>query len=152
MSEDALRTHRCARSLDAASLNTLETCSLGEKSWKQGEYLLTTGEVAGRCFLITAGDVAVETTPPGGVRVTLQTLHGGDVLGWSWLIPPYRWAFDARALTDVRAVALDADRLRAAAEADPRFGYALLMKIFVLVTDRLQATRLQLMDLYGPRA
>lgn len=149
---DALRTHRCARSLDAASLNVLETCSLGERSWKQGELLLTTGEMAEQCFLITGGDVAVETTPPGGSRMTLQTLHGGDVLGWSWLIPPFRWAFDARAVTDVRAVVLDAARLRAAAESDPRFGYALLMRMFVLVTDRLQATRLQLMDLYGPRA
>lgn len=149
---ESLRSHRCARSLDAASLNTLETCSLGEESWKQGDLLLTTGDLAHRCFLIVAGDVAVETTPPGGTRVTLQTLHGGDVLGWSWLIPPYRWSFDARAITDVRAVVLDAAKLREAAEADPRFGYALLMRMFVLVTDRLQATRLQLMDLYGPRA
>lgn len=152
MSEDALRNHRCARSMDAPSLSVLESCSLGETSWKHGEFLLTTGELATRCYLITSGDVAVETAPPGGARTTLQTLHGGDVLGWSWLIPPHRWSFDARALTDVRAVALDADKLRAAAESDPRFGYALVMRMFTLVVDRLQATRLQLMDLYGPRA
>jgi CRP-like cAMP-binding protein len=152
MSENKLRNHRCARDMDSSSLSTLESCSLGEVSWNKGEWILTTGDLATRCYLLTSGDVRIETTPPGRQATLLQTIHGGDVLGWSWLIPPYRWAFDARAATDVTAVALDSAKLREAADADPRFGYALAKKMFFLVADRLQATRLQLMDLYGPRA
>ena len=152
MSENKLRNHRCARDMDSSSLSTLESCSLGEVSWKKGEWILTTGDLATRCYLLTSGDVQIETTPPGRQATLLQTIRGGDVLGWSWFIPPYRWAFDARAATDVTAVALDSAKLREAADADPRFGYALAKKMFFLVADRLQATRLQLMDLYGPRA
>ena len=152
MSENKLRNHRCARDMDSSSLSTLESCSVGEVSWKKGEWILTTGDLATRCYLLTSGDVQIETTPPGRQATLLQTIHGGDVLGWSWLIPPYRWAFDARAATDVTAIALDSAKLREAADADPRFGYALAKKMFFLVADRLQATRLQLMDLYGPRA
>jgi CRP-like cAMP-binding protein len=152
VSENKLRNHRCARDMDSSSLSTLESCSLGEVSWKKGEWILTTGDLATRCFLLTSGDVQIETTPPGRQATLLQTIRGGDVLGWSWFIPPYRWAFDARAATDVTAVALDSAKLREAADADPRFGYALAKKMFFLVADRLQATRLQLMDLYGPRA
>lgn len=152
MSENLLRTHRCARDLDSANLAVLESCSLGTVNWKKGDWILTTGDLATRCYLLLTGEVHIETTPPGRKPTLLQTIHGGDVLGWSWLIPPHRWAFDARAATDATAVALDAERLRAAADADHHFGYALVKKMFVLVADRLQATRLQLMDLYGPRA
>jgi CRP-like cAMP-binding protein len=149
---DKLRNHRVARDFDSASLAVLETCSLGEVAWKKGECILTTGDEATRCYLLTSGDVSIQTTPPGRSATLLQTIHGGDLLGWSWVIPPYRWAFDAYAATDVTAIALDAGRLLTAAEADPRFGYTLMKRLFTLLTDRLQATRLQLMDLYGPRA
>ena len=149
---DRLRNHRVARDFDSASLSVLESCSLGEVTWKKGDCILATGDEATRCYLLTVGDVFIETTPPGRSATLLQTIHGGDVLGWSWVIPPYRWAFDACAATDVTAIALDAAKLLAAAEADPRFGYTLMKRLFTLVTDRLQATRLQLMDLYGPRA
>jgi CRP/FNR family transcriptional regulator, cyclic AMP receptor protein len=149
---DKLRNHRVARDFDSASLSVLESCSLGEVTWKKGECILTTGDEATRCYLLTSGDVFIETTPPGRSATLLQTIHGGDVLGWSWVIPPYRWAFDACAATDVTAFALDAAKLLAAAEADPRFGYTLMKRLFTLLADRLQATRLQLMDLYGPRA
>jgi CRP-like cAMP-binding protein len=152
VSDDKLRNHRFARDMDSASVATLASCSLGEVSWKKGEWILTSGDEAKRCYLLLSGDVHIETTPPGRSATLLQTIHGGDLLGWSWLIAPYRWAFDARAATEVTAIALDAARLRAAAEADCSFGYALLCRMFTLVTDRLQATRLQLMDLYGPRA
>jgi CRP-like cAMP-binding protein len=149
---DKLRDHRVAREFDSPSLAVLESCSLGEISWKKGDCILTTGDEATRCYLLTSGDVFIQTTPPGRSATLLQTIHGGDVLGWSWAIPPYRWAFDACAATDVTAIVLDSAKLLAAAEADPRFGYTLMKRLFSLLTDRLQATRLQLMDLYGPRA
>jgi CRP-like cAMP-binding protein len=152
MSEQKLRNHHATRDLDGPNLAILESCSLGEITWKKGEWILTTGDLATRCYLLLSGEVQVETTPPGRAPTLLQTIQGGDVLGWSWMIPPHRWAFDARAATEVTAIALDAAKLRDAAEADPRFGYALMKRMFTLVADRLQATRLQLMDLYGPRA
>lgn len=151
MSDSKLRSHRCARDLESSNLAIMENCSLGEVSWKKGDWILTTGDLATRCYLLVSGEVQIETTSPGRHPTLLQTIQGGDVLGWSWLIPPYRWAFDATAVTRVRAVAIDAGRLRSAMVEDASFGYALLSRLLVAVADRLQATRLQLLDVYGPR-
>ena len=72
----------------------------------------------------------------------------GEVLGWSWLYPPYRWNFDARAVEPVRAFALDGNCLRAKCEADHDFGYELVKRFLQQVHMRLERTRLQLLDVY----
>jgi CRP/FNR family cyclic AMP-dependent transcriptional regulator len=81
--------------------------------------------------------------------VTIETLHGGDVLGWSWLVPPHRTVYDARALGVVRTIALDGACLRGKCEEDPRLGYELLKRFTEVIVERLQATRLRLLDVYG---
>ena len=96
-----------------------------------------------------AGRVAIELHAPGrGARV-LQTVGPGEILGWSWLFPPYRWAFDARAVEEVRAVEFDGACLRKKCEADPVLGYALMKRFAGVFARRLQATRVQLLDLYA---
>ena len=100
-------------------------------------------------FAIRHGTVALETYVPQRGGVTIETLHGGDVLGWSWLFPPYRCHFDARARTLVRALALDGVCLRGKCEADPKLGYELMSRFAQVLIERLQWTRLRLLDLYG---
>jgi hypothetical protein len=91
----------------------------------------------------------VETFAPGRGPIIIQTLGEGEVLGWSWLIAPYRWRFDGRAVELTRAIALDGECLRGKCEEDHNFGYKLMKRFAHVMEQRLQATRLQLLDVYG---
>jgi CRP-like cAMP-binding protein len=115
-----------------------------------GAYLIREGEQADRFFAIRGGVVAVETYVPTRGPVTLQTIREGEILGWSWLFPPYVYQFDARAQEDVRATAFDGACLRGKCDADPALGYELMKRVARLVSSRLEATRRQLLDVYGP--
>jgi CRP/FNR family cyclic AMP-dependent transcriptional regulator len=86
---------------------------------------------------------------PGHGLQVVSTVDEGDVVGLSWLVPPYRWFFDARAVTDVSAVSIDATYLRSRCDADPAFGYALMQRVAQVMYQRLQASRLRMLDLYG---
>lgn len=114
-----------------------------------GEQLMREGEPATAFFAINHGAVALETFAPQRGAVTIETLHEGDLVGWSWLVPPYRTAFDARALGVVRTVAFDGACLRGKCDEDPRLGYALTQRFAAIMMQRLQATRLRLLDVYG---
>ena len=85
--------------------------------------------------------------PPRG-SIIIQTLDEGDVLGWSWLFPPYRWKFSAKAIESTRAIALDGKCLRGKSEEDHDLGYELLKRFARVVQERLDATRLQLINVY----
>ena len=85
--------------------------------------------------------------PPRG-SIIIQTLDEGDVLGWSWLFPPYRWMSSAKAIELTRAIALDGKCLRGKSEEDHDFGYELLKRFARVIQERLQATRLQLINVY----
>ena len=113
------------------------------------ERLFSEGRPARGCWLIRGGRVALDLAVPGRGQVVVQTLGPGDVLGWSWLVPPYRWHFGATSVLPTTATELDTDQLRALAEQNPRFGYALVLTLFEEVLQRLQATRARLLDLYG---
>jgi CRP-like cAMP-binding protein len=113
------------------------------------ERLFSEGRPAHGCWLIRDGRVALDLTVPGRGQVVVQTLGPGDVLGWSWLVPPYSWHFGATSVLPTTALELDTDQLSALAEQNPRFGYALVLTLFEEVLQRLQATRARLLDLYG---
>jgi CRP/FNR family cyclic AMP-dependent transcriptional regulator len=81
--------------------------------------------------------------------ITIETIEAGEVLGWSWLFPPYRWHFSARVVEPTRAIALDGVCLRSKGEADHDLGYELVKRVAQIMMQRLQATRLQLLDVYG---
>jgi len=114
-----------------------------------GSILFAEGEPAAGCWLIKTGHVGLGTEVPGRGQVVVQTLGPGDVLGWSWLVPPHVWQFTATAMTYVTAVELDTAELRALAESDPALGYPLALTLFEVVVARLQNTRSRLLDLYG---
>ena len=125
-------------------------CRASLVTFKAGYQIFKEGQEADACYLIESGDVALQVFTPGpGPARTIETLHSGDVLGWSWLFPPYRWSFDAKAITQVQAISLDGTLLRQAKDADVAFGYELMRRFGRIVVKRLQATRLQLLDVYA---
>jgi CRP-like cAMP-binding protein len=114
-----------------------------------GQLLFRQGEEASTFYLLRHGRVAIELHAPERGVITVQTLEPGEVVGWSWLVPPYQWRFDARAIELTRAIALDGKCLREKCEADHDLGYELLKRFAQIVSQRLEATRLQLLDMYG---
>ena len=95
--------------------------------------------------------MAVEVNVPHGDRITLQTVGEGDVVGWSWLFPPYRWYFDAKALQPTQMLAFDGRCLRTKCDSDHDLGYELIKRAANTLRERLEAARLQLLDMYAPR-
>lgn len=117
-----------------------------------GDRLLEEGKQADVFYLVRHGTVALEIYAPGRGAVVIETLQPGDIVGWSWLFPPYRAHFDARAVDLVRAVAFDGACLRGKCADDHALGYELLMRFAQVLIDRLQSTRLRLLDVYGDAA
>lgn len=114
-----------------------------------GEYLFHEGEPANEFFLIREGKVALEIKAPAHPAIVFETLAVGDFAGSSWLIPPYRWVFDARAVELTRTTGIDAACLRGKCEADHDLGYEMMKRFLPALVKRLQATRLQILDVYG---
>ena len=137
------------RGMKKEHIVTLAGCA-SNASFPEGQAIFHQGEEANHIYVIRSGKIAVEVEVADEGLVTIQTLEKDDVLGWSWLIPPYIWNFSARAVDPVRSLALDARCLRGKCEADPDLGYALLKRFSEVIVDRLRATRLQLMDIFGP--
>lgn len=144
-----LAEHPFAKDLDRPYLDLLVGCATNIR-FDAGEFLFREGEEANHFYLIRQGVVAVEIHAGSAGQVTVATVGEGEVLGWSWLFPPYRWKFDARTVDSTRAIALDGKCLRVKCEEDHDLGYELLKRFAYLVEQRLDATRLQLLDVYGP--
>ena len=117
--------------------------------FKAGDLLARAGQPSEAFYALRHGRVALEVHAPGKGALTIQTLQAGDILGWSWLFPPHRWDVDARALEDLRAVAFDCVCLRGKCDADPAFGYDFMRRFAQVFVKRLEATRLQLLDVYN---
>ena len=114
-----------------------------------GDRIFKEGGEADVFYVVRHGSVAVEAFVPARGPVTIETIGAGEVLGWSWLFAPYRWHFDARALTVVRATVFDGVCLREKCESDPALGYTLMGRFAQVLIDRLQSTRVRLLDVYG---
>jgi CRP-like cAMP-binding protein len=146
--EPILKQHPFFEGLDAAQLNLIVGCASNTR-FQPGAYLFRTGEEATQFFLIRQGRIAIEIYAPQRPPIVIQTLEEGDVLGWSWLIPPHRWRFDARAVGAARAIALDGKCLRTKCEENHDLGYEILKRFAHVVSQRLEATRMQLLDVYA---
>lgn len=121
-------------------------------TYPAGAVLFRQGARADEFHLVATGRVAIEMNTPGrGVQV-VDMVEACETVGWSWLVPPHRWFFDARAVSDVTAVTVDAAALRQLCEADPAFGYALLQQVAGVMLERMQAARVRLADVYGVEA
>ena len=146
--ERILAEHSFFEGLETEYLKLLVGCASNVR-FQAGAYLFREGEEASHFFLIRQGRVAVEIYAPQRPPIVVQTLEGGDILGWSWLIPPYHWRFDARVVEPARAIALDGKCLRSKCEENHDLGYVLLKRFAHIVEQRLEATRMQLLDVYA---
>ncbi len=122
-----------------------------EVQFGRDQIIFREGQESGLFFLILSGRIALEVSAPGRI-LRVQTLEAGEELGWSSVLGEGGKHFQARSLETVRALAFEGARLRQACEQDPSFGYALMKRLLKVVAERLQATRLQLLDVYAPRA
>ena len=145
---EILRQHPFLADLSDAHMETLLGCATNVR-FSEGTYLIHEGHLANKFFLIRTGRVALEidVSPRGLLRI--QTVGPGEVLGWSWLISPFRWHFSGAAVAETRAVALDGECLRKKCESDHDFGFEMLKRLSQVMERRLEATRMQLLDLYG---
>ena len=116
-----------------------------EMSLKSGDIIFRQGDPANRFFLIESGQVALEAHEEGRT-VQVQTLGTNDLLGWSWLFPPFSWNFQARALEPTRLIVLDGAHLLVTCEENHDFGYELMKRVSQIVIHRLQATRQRLVQ------
>ena len=146
--ETTLHDVRLFEGMTTADLELIAGCGSNVR-FQAGELVFRSGDEAETFYVIRHGSVALETFVPGRGPVTIETLEAGDVLGWSWLFPPYRWHFDARALALVRATSFDGACLRGKCEADARLGYDLMSRFAQVMIERLQWTRMRLLDVYG---
>ena len=115
----------------------------------EDELLFREGDPADTFYLVRRGRVALELHAPERGGLVIETIEPDDVVGWSWLFEPYRWHFDARAATDVRAVAFDGACLRGKCDEDKELGYELMKRFGQVMIDRLQHARVRLLDVYG---
>ena len=119
--------------------------------FETGQFIFHEGEEANTFYLIRQGKVALQIFSERRGPLTLLTLGEGEILGWSWLFPPHRYKFSARALEPTRAFAIDGQCLRGKAEHDHDLGYDLLNRFAPVVERALEATRLQLINVYQDR-
>ena len=146
-----LATHPYFAGLDAKTLALIVGCASNVK-FDAGQLVFKEGEEANHFYIVRHGRIAVEAFSPTHGPLVIQTIGEGDILGWSWLIAPYRWHFDARAVEDVGAVAFDGACLRGKVVEDHELGYELLNRFAHVLVERLDATRLRLLDVYGAAA
>ncbi len=149
--KNILSSHPFFKSLKEEYLALVVGCASNVR-FEAGKTILREGEEANDFFLIRAGKVSVQLMTPNKGPVIIETLSEGDILGWSWLVPPYTWHFDAKALELTRVIALDGKCLRNKCESDHSLGYELMKRFADIMIKRLESTRLQLLDLYGDRS
>ena len=145
---DVLTTVPFFDGLGSVALETVAGCGRNV-TFAAGRQLFREGDAADTFYVVRHGSVALETFVPPRGGMMIETIEAGEVIGWSWLFPPYRWHFDARALTDVRATSFDGACLRGKLDADAELGYDLMSRFAQVLIERLQWTRLRLLDVYG---
>lgn len=142
-----LARHAFLQGMSESHLALLAGCAR-PATFPPGQFLCREQEPANAFFLIQSGRVAIEIHTPKRGTIRVQTIGPGEVVGWSWVIPPHQWQFDARVVETVQALALDAQCLRGKCTADHELGYHLLQRLVAVIAQRLSATRLQLLDVY----
>lgn len=143
-----IREHLFMVGIDESYVETVAGCARNVV-YSPGTYIFREGSMADAFFLIRQGRAALELYAPTLGNRVVQTLGPQEILGEAWLVPPYVHDFDARATETVRAFAFDAGCLRDKCEADSAIGYTLMKRFVPILVQRLQAARLQLMDVYA---
>jgi CRP-like cAMP-binding protein len=143
--ESLISQHPFFTGMNSKQMKILAACAL-RKEYAPNQYVFREDGMANRFYLLQEGKVALESLGENQNVITIQTIGAGGVLGWSWLFPPYRWHFDARALEPTRAILFYATRLRTLCEKNQKLGYELLKRMSATMHERLQATRRHLLE------
>lgn len=131
-----LEAHPFFRGMNAEHISMmLEGAS--EREFMAGDFLFRAGEPANKFFFILDGTIAIESSNRAGARTIVQSVGGGEVLGWSWLYPPFVWHLDARVIEHADCLVLDGAHLLIAAERDHDFGYDLMKRVAQVLIQRL---------------
>lgn len=153
MTEPSLEQYLAAQKffsgLDPEFIGFLAGCA-GEKKIGQSDVLFRQGERAHHFYLLREGGMSIEIPAIAGPTLTVQSLKSGQMLGWSWLIPPYKWNFQARADEPSTVLEFDGDKVLARCEQDPKFGYEILKRFSSLMAERLEAAQRKMMDQWVP--
>jgi len=149
--ERILGQHPFFKDLTEEHLKLVTGCAANVR-FEPDQFVFHEGDEANQFYLIREGRIALQLFAPDRGHMTLETLGEGDILGWSWLIPPYYYVFDAKVLELTRTIALDGKCLRRKCEEDHHLGFELLKRFSSILEHRLATTRLQLLDLYGVRS
>lgn len=149
MIHDTLSKHPFFSELAPEHLSELEQAAR-ELHFQDGDAVFRQDESARHFYLITKGEASIQIPSIYGPPLIVQKLGAGELLGWSWLIPPYKWHFDARATSDLDVIEFDGARLLQRCEKDPALGYQLLKRFSALMSDRVQAARLKMMEVCEP--
>jgi CRP/FNR family cyclic AMP-dependent transcriptional regulator len=140
--------HSFFAGLEESVVTLLAGCAVNVH-FQPGQYLFHEGQPADTFYVIRRGRVSLEVHAPARSPFVVDSAHADDVVGWSWLVPPYRWLFDARATEDTSAIAFDAACIRGKCDEDPAIGYALLPRVVQVMSARLHSAQVRLLDLYG---
>jgi CRP/FNR family cyclic AMP-dependent transcriptional regulator len=136
--------------LDHGYLDLIVGCASNVR-FEKGSYVFREGTPADTFYLIREGKVTVEIHAPHRQSMVVATIEEGEILGWSWLLPPYVWKFNGKAIQNVRAIALDGKCLRGKCEQNHDFGYEILKRLVQVIEHRLDDARFQLLDVYAVR-
>jgi CRP/FNR family transcriptional regulator, cyclic AMP receptor protein len=143
--------HPFLAGMNRTQLALLRECAMATH-FKNRETILREGEFANRFYLIESGKVVLESGAESGKPLVIETIGPGDLLGWSWMFPPYVWQFTARAVEPTTAVFFYGTILREYCEKDHSLGYELFKRMSVVMLRRLQAARKQMLPLDVRRA
>lgn len=146
--ESILAEHPFFAGMQRENVAALAACA-ASVTFEAGRFLFRSGQHADHFYVVQRGRISVEILTPNRGEIAIETVAEGDVLGWSWLFPPHKWHFDARATSFVSALALDGPCLRRKCEQDKALGYDLLRRFASVVVQRLESTQMQLLDLYA---
>lgn len=148
--ESIVAKHPFFEGLDQSYLELITGCASNHVI-KGGEFLFEEGKEADHFYVIREGTLRLLVQMPAAGEIVLQTIHSGEIVGWSWLFQPYRWHFSGRAATELRILAFDAACLRQKCDSDTGFGYEFMKRFSRIMMERLQASQLRLIDLYQVR-
>ena len=144
-----LREHPFLKGLDPSFLEALEE-GVRERHFDTGDTVVREGDPARELLLVIHGKLALELVAPDHPRLSLLTVGPGEIVGWSWLLPPHLWQVDARALKPTRVIAVDGEHLKRVLEERPKDAYQFLLRLLPVLNRRLEIARTQVMDIHGP--
>ncbi len=144
-----LSAHEFFSGLSDDILKFLCECS-SRREIKEGQILFRQGENADKFYVILNGCISIQMPAIMGPAMEIQSVGKDQVLGWSWLISPYKWSFQTRAEVDTELLEFDGTALLAHCEQEPKFGYELFKKFAGLMSERLSVARQKMMDEWNP--